>query len=311
MSDDPEEDSMTPRNSMSMGASASAPALNQSTSSSILARSGSSAVLSQKSVARNKKRIGLQKRVKRHQIHQAEQEIQQKDNLRKIKEQLSKKAARKEAAYQSRYNKLMNGQQFSDSLGTMLQLQHDADVRKRKKEYEEWNTNVYGELNKRISDSVNSIAYTKINERKREEYQQYLDASNVKGQIFRDIIIEDEYDPLESNRKDIKVRTHKLVDPTKRCVDRTKEEKEMIDKEKARLVEQATTGGKYTLETTLWGDLMIKATPHGHFAKQYCDGGATASTQNLKLTASDINMDHFNTQMGNEYSQAEFPLGKR
>jgi len=296
-----------------MDPSPSAPELNTSTASSILARSGSASMLnmSAKKSARMQKRFQLEKRKKRHEIHQMEQEILQRDNLRRVKEQLSKKATRKEAKFNTGYNRLMNGQKFSDSLGNMLQLQEEADIRKRKKEHEEWNVNVYEELNRKIENSVNSLAYHKINERKRDEYQQFLDATNRKGQIFRDIIIEDEYDPLESNRKDIKVRTAKLIDPTKRCVDRTQEEKEMIDKNKARMAERATNGGRYTLETTLWGDLNIKSTPHGHFAKQYCDGGATASAENLVLTASSVPFDHFNTQMGNQFSAAEFPLGKK
>jgi len=254
----------------------------------------------------------FQKRAKRHEIHQMEQEIQQKDNLRKVKEHLSKKAAKKESDYQKRYDTLIEGQKLSDSMGNMLQLQEEADVRKRKQEYNQWDANVYQTLNKSITERVNALAYHKINERKRDEYQQFLDASNRKGQIFRDIIIEDEYDPLESNRKDIKIGIKgKLIDPTKRCVDRTQEEREMIDKNKARLADKETTGGRYTLETTLWGDLNIKATPHGHFAKQYLADGTPSLPVNLHMTASSVNFDHFNTMRGAKYADAEMPLGKK
>ena len=138
------------------------------------------------------------------------------------------------------------------------------------------------------------------------EFQQYLDAINKKGAIFRDIIIENEYDPLESNRKDIRVRTAKLEDPTSRVLDKAAEERGMVQG----VGSPQQTGGRYTLEVPHWATGKIEATPHGFFAKM------TTETKQLdermkKLTGSTVMFDHFDAPSGNLVAAAEFPLGKK
>jgi hypothetical protein len=59
-----------------------------------------------------------------------------------------------------------------------------------------------------------------LNDRKRGDYQAFLDEANKGAAMFRDIIIEAQYDPLAVNRRAIKARVGKLKDPTSRPVDR-------------------------------------------------------------------------------------------
>ena len=59
-----------------------------------------------------------------------------------------------------------------------------------------------------------------LNERKRKDYQAFLNASNGQAALFRDIIIEAQYDPLAVNKRAIKARVGKLQDPTRRVIDR-------------------------------------------------------------------------------------------
>jgi hypothetical protein len=78
--------------------------------------------------------------------------------------------------------------------------------------------------------------YKELNRRRCEAYEAFLQQTNKKPSIFRDIIIESEYDPLELNRQCIKIRCRQpLKDPVKRAVQRTEEENAILaDKPKVR-----------------------------------------------------------------------------
>ena len=60
---------------------------------------------------------------------------------------------------------------------------------------------------------LNTIKAGDLHQRKLESYEKFLNITNRKPAIFRDIIIESEYDPLETNRQCIKARTEVLKDP--------------------------------------------------------------------------------------------------
>jgi hypothetical protein len=49
-----------------------------------------------------------------------------------------------------------------------------------------------------------------LNKKKNADYEKFLSITNRKPAIFRDIIIESEYDPLEPNRHCIKANTGRL-----------------------------------------------------------------------------------------------------
>lgn len=59
--------------------------------------------------------------------------------------------------------------------------------------------------------------YATINRRRREEYEKFLDATNRKEGLFRDIVMESDYDPFVPNRNSVKcditnVEVHCAVD---------------------------------------------------------------------------------------------------
>merc|ERR1712167_321027 len=68
---------------------------------------------------------------------------------------------------------------------------------KLKRQFDEWNSEVYGKIQDQINERLDSTTAAQINARRRREYQKFLDATNAKGAIFRDIIIESEYDPMK------------------------------------------------------------------------------------------------------------------
>jgi hypothetical protein len=87
--------------------------------------------------------------------------------------------------------------------------------------------------------------------RRCEAFQQFLDQTNKKPSIFRDIIIESEYDPLELNRKAIKIRSQQPIkDPVRRAIQRTEEEASILADH------SAVRGSLDPCLTCLWVDLQ-------------------------------------------------------
>ena len=61
---------------------------------------------------------------------------------------------------------------------------------KAKKQHEEWSNNVYNVIKSNISKQVKSIDSNTLHEKKLESYSKYIDITNNKVAVFRDIIIE-------------------------------------------------------------------------------------------------------------------------
>ena len=102
-----------------------------------------------------------------------------------------------------------------NEMDRLLSLQEETKKLKTRRQFDEWNRNVHGAIMSNITERVNSMDSKQLNEKKNKDYDKFLDTTNRKSAIFRDIIIESEYDPLEVNRNCIKVVTKKLKDPCK------------------------------------------------------------------------------------------------
>ena len=75
------------------------------------------------------------------------------------------------------------------------------------RQFDEWNLEVYGKIQGRVAEKLDNVTPKQLTRRRNQEFQKFLDTTNTKGAIFRDIIIESEYDPLEPNRQCVKVRS--------------------------------------------------------------------------------------------------------
>jgi hypothetical protein len=73
---------------------------------------------------------------------------------------------------------------------------------------------VYGKIQGRVAEKLDSVTPKQLTRRRNQEFQKFLDTTNTKGAIFRDIIIESEYDPLQPNRQCVKVHSiFEVVNP--------------------------------------------------------------------------------------------------
>ena len=87
-----------------------------------------------------------------------------------------------------------------------------------------------------------------------------------KTSLFLDVVIEEEYDPFESNRHDVKLRIPKIMDPTKKAAQRRAEEdaiKRAVTMNPENL--KSVPNGRPTLDVKKWATGVVEATPHGHF----------------------------------------------
>jgi len=162
-----------------------------------------------------------------------------------------------------------------------------------------------------------------VNRKRRGAFQEYLDLSNAKaGYVFRDIIIESEYDPLEANRRSISFLSEHIKDPLKRVLDKHHEERTMLEhgddaKQNAKRPGPAL---RDMLDATSWGTGNIEATPHGYFAKLMDDdhnhnNNNKNNTPQQKSKTYDSQVPFvfcdFNIPKGFDVTQREFPVGKK
>ncbi len=148
-----------------------------------------------------------------------------------------------------------------------------------------------------------------LNKKKNEDYKKFLNVTNRKPAIFRDIIIESEYDPLEPNRHCVKAKTGKLADPVKISERKAVAESGMLGSASAK---NRPPRGKDKLAVELWASGQIEATPYGTFAKMMDSKGDSPGNEARSATMkSHITFDHFSYPKGNAVVQEEMPRGKR
>ena len=150
---------------------------------------------------------------------------------------------------------------FLDNVDKDLSLVDETRRTKTRRQFEDWNQNVHGKIQQKLLHKVNAISAKELHERHLNSYDKFLSITNRKPAIFRDIIIESEYDPLEANRASIKAKFKNIKDPLK------------IDKQKAQS-ELSMIGVRYDdgpansdrLVPQLWAKGKIESTPYGMFA---------------------------------------------
>lgn len=193
---------------------------------------------------------------------------------------------------------------FLDNVDRDLNLVNETKRTKTRRQFEDWNQNVHGAIQKNILTKLNGMKSSELHQRKLESYEQFLSITNRKPAIFRDIIIESEYDPLETNRKSIKAKTQMLKDPLN------------IDKQKAQ-AEMGMIGLSLEddghirsdrLAVPQWAKGKIEATPYGMFATMMDDGDAKKEED--KNRKSNVVFDDFNYPKGKAAVDKEMPPPK-
>lgn len=176
---------------------------------------------------------------------------------------------------------------------------------KTRRQFDDWNANVHGAIQKKISQKVDKLDGKSLNKSRNDDFEKFLNITNRKSAIFNDIIIESEYDPLEPNRRCIKAKAGYLKDPVKIDAQKAESESNMLG-----LKRPKQKLGKDTLPVELWRSGQIEATPYGSFAKLMDSAGSNKQKKNQTMQ-SKVPFDHFSFPKGKEAIDKEMPRGKR
>jgi len=242
------------------------------------------------------------------------QEAQKIDLLTKanIQKTIRRNAEKKDQQFQRLVSNVEDAKKYLSVVDRSLELQNEATRNKVRRQFEEWNNTVHGKIQGNITTQINNMDYKEINKRRNEDYDKFLSVTNRKAAIFRDIIIESEYDPLEPNRRAVKASVGKIKDPTKVSLQKSEEEASMLG---TKSVSPTKSVGKYTLPVEQWASGKIEGTPHGRFNKMMGSNTRVFTEfeeANLdKLSKSHIVFDHYNYAIGKDVLESEMPKGKR
>ena len=234
-----------------------------------------------------------------------QEEKNKKDLHRRHEELVAKVRQRKEVAFQSNWTNLHAGEGFDlhEEWGNRLELL-DAEKHNRKRQLaRQWNEDVYEPIKERIEAHAEMLRERGIHHVRREQYNNFIEAVNLKGGLFLDEVDEAEYNPNVLNRMAGTVRIT-VKDPTVRTLQRHHEERLMNPADAhLNLKKTSNPGGlpsaktKTTLNIKVWGKGKIDATPHGHFAAMHNRDASPRKFPDMAATRVTLEpgyFDHFN-----------------
>ena len=136
--------------------------------------------------------------------------------------------------------------------------------------------------------------------------QDYLETLRKKeAGIFRDIIIEQEYDPFYHAEKSITYKKKGINDPLK--AEAAKATREAAILPRSGKPTKKVPLGRYTLPVSDWA--RLDTTPYGHFAKMIDKPPAPPDKKGRMH--SQVHFDHYNAPRGRSVMDKEFPKPKR
>uniref|UniRef100_A0A7S3Y823 Uncharacterized protein n=1 Tax=Lotharella globosa TaxID=91324 RepID=A0A7S3Y823_9EUKA len=152
---------------------------------------------------------------KREQMRQQD-ERQQLEIHKRFEETRQKIEQEEERRFQRQMETVENTMDFLDTrVRPMLALTQETKLRKKKELFDEWSHEVYEPIYGQIANHLGSLTSEEIGARKRALFNEFIKTSNQK-RVFRDIVKEEDYDPLKAHRHAGKYKTRHLKDPLKK-----------------------------------------------------------------------------------------------
>mmetsp|Transcript_745 Transcript_745/g.1150 ORF Transcript_745/g.1150 Transcript_745/m.1150 type:complete len:408 (+) Transcript_745:1234-2457(+) len=181
---------------------------------------------------RSKKKSNVQDQIDNARNRREERYQQKcKELEQETRRLLSEQKRVDEVKFAKKYNRLMKERE--DFLPQIDKLIHHHD-----EEYlfglaslhEDWHKKVFNPIQEQINENVNSRPIEEIRARHRQMYDAYLKADGAKESgVFRDVIIEEEYNPLESHAHSVRYKKPKAKDNPQRHA-QTKRRKEFKER---------------------------------------------------------------------------------
>ena len=246
------------------------------------------------------------------------------------------KAKRKEAAFHETMGRVVAGIEGREPAVQEAVRSIDREAAYKAKQngimHNAWRRGVFEPIQAQVEAAVAERDVLDIEAKSNDRNRRYLKATNTKVGVYRDIVIESDYDPFTWRSDVIRADVTGVVDPMKHDLTKARDEMRIISAGKPkntfeRLADHSALqshldakDGRPTLKTTLWS--MLDATPYGHYTKGEhgeletdadaleMHGRALGSQrQNSELTRTA--MDQYNVATGPEVVNAEMPQGKK
>lgn len=229
------------------------------------------------------------------QVREAAFKSQMEAANRETTRRRAERERRKEAEFAGRLEGVVReGETFVRDVAQGLHEHEERAARKKERLHIEWNENVFAPIQDRLNDDIEALSQKEVSQRRRKQFDKFLEESNKKGGLFRDIIIEADYDPLacrDENRRQVSSKGLGLRDPTHLATNALRE-RDALPKigDGADRHESAPPppGGRETLEITLWD--KVESTPHGRYSNK---PPKTVDTSKPHRGQTTLHLDHY------------------
>ncbi|CUG93618.1 Hypothetical protein, putative [Bodo saltans] len=285
--------------------------------------------------------------IQKQLVREEETKVRLEQSMRETQRRAKEKTLQREREFEERCEEFCDANAtIIDDINTIV-CEDDAWVqRKRERLYAEWTAQVFQPMQAQIDSQLSNMSHADIAEKRRYMFQCFLDESNRKrGGVFRDIIMECDYDPLTMARE--ATLTYRAVpvteDPVKDRFTREGGNKTLralrdLSSTSGGAANESRSGGssggsvsgdgvgtvrviggygslgvgaprEATLPVTMWSNVDV--TPYG----RYHADGKVAKQVKPKFNASAVVMDHYKVptrEEGTQLLNTEMPSkGKR
>lgn len=213
---------------------------------------------------------------------------------RDVERRIKQNAEKRDLKFQSMLGTFLHeNDHFVKDLFKMVDYQSAQDQRKKQLMYHEWCEEVFDKIQENILGQVDQMDEKQIEAKKNALYQEFLDATRRKDGLFRDIIIESDYDPLAWREESMRYSS-KVDDPVKRELTRQYNDLEGIGGTGKGIPHSRT---KAILDVKMWDKL--EATPHGKAAQMFAQQQAQAGKPRpvSKTQATTMRLNHYKIDM--------------
>lgn len=251
--------------------------------------------------------------IKRQKYEQL-REQQAQAHAEAIQRGLEQRRRHEDAQFSKIMTNLKEVHQLEQQVGSYVTMREMTDHRRKEQLFKLWSKTVFDPIQSQLQSELDKRPITSIEARRTAQLQEYLDATNRGQGLFRDIVIERDYDPFKANRAVMRLKTSHLdrIDPVKRdLIKNMKETKQIADlNPDMHIIEPRR---RPVLDILLWDKL--ESTPHGRYAAMVAKAAATAGNKPVveRPAAKDsVVLDHFNIPREQSLVKAEFfPRGKK
>jgi len=253
----------------------------------------------------------------------AAKDIKMQHEIRRgIRDQMVKADAKARAEQERRLKNIDDTQAtFVVEMDDLLTRTASNEVMKRKEILNLWTEKVYDRIQTQISNKVGAVEKQELSDRLHQKFAEYIEIVNKKD-IFRDVVIESEYDPFDMKDQVLKIDARPkgalnrdgIEDPLSEQIAKVLERHEGREHE-------LKSGGRNGLPITKWDKTEVEPSV-GFGAKIYEDSlkppnpkdaerGRVLRGKSDETAATFDHYDYVRGKIGAAVARCEAPLGKR